>query len=290
MVLMVVVVTTFATAQEAAKQYDGLRDQANQWATSRLLASLLNTSAPVEELIETQVVSTSCSAEERSDEQPARQQPATLTTYRLIETKSTDAPQRDEAIRIAVNETPATFDMQHSELSEANRESLERLDEVARLTEKNHFAELEALGQLEEAKESLGAPDEHDTEDDSVAHTQAAMHFINRVITQVPSPRVSETDSIAVRARAAADARVQQRAARRAVRILQERTERPVRFELKRIKKGDQTSGTTTMLRAANSGSTVDAATAEDAECELRGQLAVQDIDGTSPQSAPSGE
>ena len=81
MVLVVVVVTTFATAQEAVKQYDGLREQANEWATSRLLASLLNTSAPGEELIETQTVSnSSCSVEERRDEQPARRQPATLTT------------------------------------------------------------------------------------------------------------------------------------------------------------------------------------------------------------------
>jgi hypothetical protein len=291
MVLVVVVVTTFATAQEAVKQYDGLREQANEWATSRLLASLLNTSAPGEELIETQTVSSSaiCSAEGIREEQPARQQPATLATYHVIETKSAGAPQLDEATHIAVNdETPATFDTQHFELSEADGESLARLDEVALLTDKNQFAELEALSQPEEAKEPEGAPDANDTEDDSIVHTQEALHFINRVITETP-PRISETDISAIRARAAADARVQQRAARRALRVLQERTERPVKFEFKIIKKGDRTSGTATPLRAANSGSPSDAA-AEDARCGLPAHLAFQDIAAASAQDASDGE
>jgi hypothetical protein len=291
MVLLVVVVTTFATAQEAVKQYDGLREQANEWATSRLLASLLNTSAPGEELIETQTVSSSstiCTAEEIRDEQPARQQSATLATYHLIETKSAGAPQLDEATDIAVNETPATFDTQHFELSEADRESFERLDEVALLTDKNQFAQLEALTQPEEAKEPVGAPDADDTEDDSIVHTQETLHFINRVITETPA-RISETDILAIRARAAADARAHQRAARRAIRVLQERTERPVKFEFKLIKKSDQTSGTATPLRAANSGSPVDAA-AKDAECGLPAHLALQDIAAASQQSASDGE
>lgn len=281
MVLVVVVVTTLATAQEAVKQYSGLREQANEWATSRLLASLLNTSAPGAELIETQTVSSSfvtCSAGERSDEQPVRRQPATLTTYRTIGIKSTAASQRDEAIHIAVDENSAQLDRQHFELSETDGESLEHLEEVAVLTEKNQFAELDALGLLEEAKE----PDAHDAEDDSIAHTQTAIHFINRIITEAP-PATSEMDiTAAVRARAAADARAQQRAARRALRVLQERTDGGVKFEMKIIKKGDRVSGTATPMRAATSGRAVDAA---DAECELPARPALQDIAGTSPNS-----
>src|ERR1043165_7767386 len=90
MVLMVVLVTTFATAQEAVKQYDGFREQANEWASSRLLASLLNTSAaPDEGSPEAQNTSSTvatCSAGERMDMQtPLRRQSATLSIYRSEE-------------------------------------------------------------------------------------------------------------------------------------------------------------------------------------------------------------
>jgi len=285
MVLVVVAVTTFATAREAVKQYDGLREQANEWATSRLLTSLLNTSAPVEELIETQTVSSSstiCAVEERSDEQPVRRQLATLTTRQSIKTKSNVAPQLEEVMHVAVNETPAQLDRQHFELSDADRKSLERLNDVALLTEKNQFAGLEALGELEETQEPENERDDH-AEDDSIAHTQAAIHFVNRVLAEVPA-RMSETNIKAVRARAEADALVQQRAATRALRVLQERTERRVKFELKIIKKGDRTSGTATPIRAANSGRPVVVA-ADNAECALPVQPALQDIAGTSPNS-----
>ncbi len=290
MALVVAVVTTFATAQEAVKQYDGLREQANEWATSTLLASLLNTSAPGEELIEAQTASSyTCSVEAGREEQPARRQIATLATYQLIETKSPTALQRDEAIHIADNETTAPFDAQRFELSDANTESFERQNEVAFLADKNHVAELEVPGQTEEVTaERVGAPEEHDA--DSIVDTQTAMHLANRLIAQTPPPRVSETDIAAVRVRAAADARVQWRAARRALKVLQERTGPPVKFEMKIIRKGDQTSAAATMLRAANCDDRLDAPAEEGAEDELPAQLALRDIGGTSPQSAASDE
>lgn len=286
MTMLVVLVTTFATAQEVARQYDGLREQANEWASSRLLASLLNTSAPEEVLLEAQAVSAvsaSCSAVERSGE-PARQR-ATQTTNQLIETKSATVQQRDEASHIAINGIPAPLDTQHVELSEARRELLESITEVALLADKNHAVELEALGQPEAIEEQSSAPEDNDADADSDIHAKPEMRFINRVITEAP-PRASETD-INV-ARAAIDARVQTRATMRAVRILQERAGRPIRLELKIIRKGDPPSGTTPApLRAANSASQIDAAPTPD---ELPAPPAFEDIAAESPNSACASE
>lgn len=286
MVLVVVAITTFATAHEAIKQYDGLREQASEWATSRLLATLLNTSAPAEELTDAQTVyASSRSVEQIRAEQPARQQSAPLTTYRLTKSVSSGAPQSDEATLIAVNETPARIETQHFELSEDDQESFERLSEVALLAEKSQAAKLDALGHLEEANEPEGAAGDDDAVDEAIEHTRAAIYFDNRANIE-GTPHVGETmDIIAVRARAAADSLVQLRAARRALRALQERTVRPVRSGMRIIKKGNPTSATTT-LRAAGPRDWINAAT-EDAECGPHGQLALHDTIG---ESAASGE
>jgi hypothetical protein len=288
MVLIVVLVTTFATAQEAVKQYDGLREQANEWATSTLLSSLLNTAAPEEELVQAQltaVTSSSCSAAERSDE-PA-QQPATQTASHQVETKSAALQHRDEAIRIAVNESPAPVDTQHIELSEAGREALDSINVIALLTDKDHGAELESLSQPEGMEEPESAPVDHDEDADSDAHAKPELHFINRVITET-SPRLSEADINAIRARAASDALVQIRAARRAVKVLQERAGRPIRVELKLIKKGDQQSGAgVAPLRAAQSAPRLDAADTPDA---LPAPPALQQPAATSANGACASE
>jgi hypothetical protein len=231
------------------------------------------------------VYASSRSVEQIRVGQPARQQSAPLTTYRLTKSVSSGAPQSDEATLIAVNETPARIETQHFELSEADRESFERLSEVAFLAEKSQAVELDALGHLEEANEPEGAADDDDAADEAIEHTRAAIYFDNRVNTE-GTPHAGETmDIIAVRARAAADSHVQLRAARRALRALQERTARPVKSEMRNIKKGNPTSATTT-LRAANTRGRINAAT-EDAECGPHGQLALQDI---IVESAASGE
>jgi hypothetical protein len=298
-VLMVVLVTTLATAQEAVRQYDGLREQANEWASSRLLASLLNTSAPAEASPEAQTTAvaatiTSCSAEERKDLEPSvREQSATLSLHQLIETKSAEArPVAGAATRIALDEIPAPLDRQHVELGEADRETLEAHNEIALLTNKNHEVELpESLDQSEEIEAPERAPVEHDTDYDSSVHATPEMHFINRIITAA-SPRVSETDIEAVRARAAADALVQTRAARKALKVLQERSGRPIRLELKIIRKGDQPGGIAPLppaapLRAANSASRTSAAPLPD---ESPAPPALHDLAAEIPNSACASE
>lgn len=256
-VMLVVLVTTIVTAQEAIKQYDDLKEQAGAWATSTLWASFLNTSssAPEEELLEVQTA-TSCSVKEMPDDHSHR--PETLTLSWVSDIKSINGQQRAETNQNIRIEYSTLKDKQHSDSHETAEETIEQMTEVALLAQHTGAKDVEQSEPEGEATEPDAARD-NDTDDDPIVHAEREASFtsrtLNRVLVEVSTLGV-DADAPVPQARAAFEARVQARAIKRAAKALQDSIDRGRRIELKRIRRGatvDPQNAASMSLRAENS-------------------------------------
>lgn len=248
MAMLVVLVTTVVTAQEAVKQYDNLRAQAGAWATSGLWASLLNNSAPEEEQLEVQPATCSVKAT------PGAQVQETRTPGQIIAIKGFNAQQRDAASQPMRIELSALEDKQHSDLNEAAADKFERIGEVALLTE---HSGVEAEERSQPEAQITTEPDTAEDES-SIEHAEQDVHVITRTLNRAVAEQVSHVVDASVPAqetRAAFETRAQVRAIKRAARALQD-VERGKRIELRILRRGNPVappSPALISLRAENS-------------------------------------
>jgi hypothetical protein len=257
MAMLVVLVTTVVTAQEAVKQYDDLKAQAGAWATSRLWASLLNSSAPEEKSLEAQPAT--CSVKET----PNNPSQETWTPGQVIVIKGFKDQQRDAASQPIRIELSALEDKHHNDPGEAAADKFEHLGEVALLSE-------QPGGEAEERSqpEALTAEPETVTDDaadeDSINHAErnqaerdvhAVSRISNRAVVEGVAP-VFDSPALVQETRAAFETQARLRVIRRAAKALLDNAERGKRIELRILRRGnpaDRPSPASISLRAENS-------------------------------------
>lgn len=258
-VMLVVLVTTIVTAQEAFKQYDDLKAQAAAWATSRLWASLLSTpSAPEEESPEEQRAA--CTAQKLPTDN-SRQSQSLMSSHANDTGNTNSHEERAAANQTIKNESDALEDKHHFDTSEATAEPFEQTSEVALLTEQSSV-EAEEGGQ----PEALSAePDTNSAQDDAVDEDsrryaeQQEAHSISRALKHAVAEEISNGVDLSVPAqetRALVETRAQARAIRRAVKALHDSIDRSKRIELRIIRRErrvDPHDAANISLRAENS-------------------------------------
>jgi hypothetical protein len=252
MAMLVVLVTTVVTAQEAVKQYHDLKAQAGAWATSRLWASLLNNSAPEEKSLEVQPAM--CSVKQT----PTNPSQETWMPRQVIVIKGFKDQQRDAASQPIRIELSALEDKHHNDPGEAAADKFERIGEVALLSEQTG-------GEAEERSQPEALTAEPDTatddavDENSIDHAEQEVHVISRILNRAVTEEVSQVVDASApshETRAAFETQARLRAIKRAAKALQDNVERGKRIELRIIRRGnpvDRSSPTSISLRAENS-------------------------------------
>ena len=286
MAMLVVLVTTVVTAQEAVKQYDNLKAQAGAWATSRLWASLLNNSAPEEKSLEVQPAT--CSVKETPDASLQE----TRTPGRIIVIKGFNAQQRDAASQPIRIELTALEDKQHSDRSEAAADKFERLSEVALLTEQSGGEAEESNAPEAQITAEPDAAGDDAVDESSIVHSKQDVQVISRTLNRAVAEEVShvvDARSAPVReTHSAFETQAHLRAIRRAAKALQD-VERGKRIELRIIKRGgsvDPPRPTSISLSAEN----ISVPPAEDFPDAPPSQIASQHTASLSTDSACASE
>jgi hypothetical protein len=257
-VMLVVLVTTIVTAQEAVKQYDDLKAQAAAWATSRLWASLLSTSsAPEEESPEEQRAD--CYAKEPTGDDS--RQPQSLMSTHVNDTENINGDERAAVNQTIRSESRALEDKHHFDANEATAETFERTSEVALLTEQSNVeAEEASLPETLSAEQDTTTTQDDAVDEDSPVHAdQEEAHSISRALKRAVAEEVStgvDASTPVQETRAAVETRVQARAIRRAVKALHDSIDRSRRIELRIIRRErrvDPHNAAHISLRAENS-------------------------------------
>lgn len=232
---MVVLVTTLTTAQEALKQYDGLRAEAAEWARLGLWAGLLSSYVPQTEPHRAQPET--CSAKPAGERSQQSYQAALAQTLKSEKDRAHGQDQTSSSGRALL-----------STLADNHRHaSVEAITDAAAsavaLLTTARDAELEALGeQISETAESPGAlPDERD-EHDGVAPTVHTLRTV-RIAGLAADPGATDTASraavadseAALRETHAARSQAQKvKAIKKALKAIQIQLDRATRQELSR--------------------------------------------------------
>ena len=278
MMLLVVLVTTVVTAQEAIKQYDDLKEQAGAWATSRLWASFLSTNAAEEESPQQSAIA--CSLKETIGDHSTQQEAWMPVQVNEVKSINNSQQQRAEAGHIVRIEIPALRDKQHNDVNPVGEAALERIGEVALLTEQTGL-EIEEPSQLETQTTELDTAEGDEWDEHSIVHAEQQRE-VSRTLTRM----AAQQTLLAVDAGGAPlnqtivvpEARVQAKAIRKAIKALQDNVDRDRRIELRIIRRGrraDSQNATSMSLRAKNN-SAASATTLTDAllHTEINSQLA----------------
>lgn len=245
MVILVVMVTTLTTAQEALKQYDSLKEQAAMWATSGLWAGFLNSSDPAPQTMRPQ--SETCSMNQPGAEPQPSDRPPFAQTIR-IEIVKADGPEqstrpaaRAELLPLAGNHRDARV--------EAIEQAGPAAREVALLVAARELEELEELGQR--ADETDGpiralAVGRDKKGIDLAGYTWRTVRLAGlapaRTVTMEAAPLAagSDHDEALRQTRSAAAARAQSqkiKTMKKALRLLQLQLDRAARQELSRAER-----------------------------------------------------
>ncbi|HEY6189893.1 MAG TPA: hypothetical protein VIW80_19725 [Pyrinomonadaceae bacterium] len=234
MVMLVVLVTTITTAQEALKQYDTLRAQAQGWATLRLWTGFINTYTPQDEMLEATEEVASCPASPAEDEHDLRQDaPAQAQS---IEARMTGGQKHDAAGHVASVEASTPEPEHHADSQEATESAFEHTGEVAMLAETVAAMPVETDDRETEPAEPLDSSDDS-AEEISALHSLREVRLAGRDRNQeleVIAPQAIEaasTDAALHRVRLASRAKA--RAMRRAIRVIQIQLDRAAKAELK---------------------------------------------------------
>ncbi len=254
MMALVVLITTVVTAQEAVKQYDDIKEQAGAWATSRLWASFLSTNAPEEELIEEQAVT--YSVKEITGDHSPRQEtrmPGQVNDIKSISIVQQRARAESHTTRV---ELPALKDKQHNDPNPAGEAALERISEVALLTEQAGV-EAEEPGQPETQTTEPDATENDTTENHSIIYAeQREASFNSRTLKRISAEEsllAVDAATLVPHTITVSEARAQARAIKRAIKALQETVDRGRRIELRIIRRErrvETQNGTSMSLRA----------------------------------------
>jgi hypothetical protein len=236
MVIMVVMVTTLTTAQEALKQYEGLKAQAAAWATSGLWTGFLNSYEQPSETLRAQ--SNTCSVIQPGEESQQSYHPALAQTIRM---ESVKAHRQEQSARALHPELLPLEDNQHDDHVEAVEQALESAGEVARLAD---TGEPEGAGEPgAQAADAIRAlPGRQDEDEVNLAgHTLRALRLVSfapgRAATDASPLNAAADPEAALRQPRAAAPRVQAqkvRAMKKALRLLQLQLDRAARQELSR--------------------------------------------------------
>jgi hypothetical protein len=251
MAMLVVLVTTVVTAHEAVKQYDDLKAQAGAWATSRLWASLLNTSAPEEKSLEVQPAT--CSVKETPDGHTQ----GTWTHGQVVVIKGFNGQQRDASSQLIRIELSALEDKQHSDASEEAADKFERIGEVALLSKQSGGEAEESNAPEAQITAEPDAAQDDTVDESSVVHSEQHVQVISRTLNRAVAEEVShvvDARAPVQETRSAFETRMQMRAIKIAAKALQN-IERGKRIELRIIKRGDSVDPprpTSISLRAEN--------------------------------------
>src|SRR5215210_2115291 len=159
MTLLVVMITTMTTAQEAFKQYDGLKAQAERWATLRLWTGFLSAYTPQDEPLEAQAFA--CSAYPAPSE-PTQHRVA-IAPGHAIEIQSAQDQERHSANHVAPLEALALEDEHRDEAAQAGERASARIEEIALLAEHGDDAAQETGEQMEASTYTHGlSEDRHE--------------------------------------------------------------------------------------------------------------------------------
>lgn len=236
MVMLVVMVTTLTTAQEALKQYDGLRAQAQGWATLRLLTGFINAYTPQDDSTEAQAVVT-CSASQLRTER-AHPLDAPAQEARFLEAQIT--VKRDAANQLAGVESLIPEAGHHNDSPEVPESEFERIGEVAMLAETVEVLPEEPGDDVEEPAEFDDFSDDS-SEEVATLHTLRDVRHTDRALNRdltVIAPRKSDTASPVAalhKARLASrtEAQLKARTIRRALKVIQIQIEKAAKVELR---------------------------------------------------------
>lgn len=233
MVMLVVMVTTITTAQEALKQYDTLRAQAQEWATLKLWTGFINAYTPQDETLEAEEVA-SCPASSAPDEHALRQDAPAQT--KSLEARMTVGQKRDAADHVASVETSITEAEHHAGSQEATESTFELTGEVAMLAEPGDATPEETDERETESAEQVDSSDDSD-EEISALRALREVRLVGRDPNQeldVVAPPTSEAASHeAALHRARLASRSKARAMKRAIRVIQIQLERAAKVELR---------------------------------------------------------
>ncbi len=223
MAALVVTITTLTTAQEAFKQYDGLKTEAAAWATMRLWTGFLGSYTPPDEPYRAQL--TTCHVGPTSEEP---QQSAAPSLAQTVRSESAGARRQQ-----AANEAPRvelfSLDDDHRSASvEAVREALASVREVELL---NAHEDREAEGPGEQSDE---------TDVEQASHRLPKVRFASGPVMEA-APLIADADSdeaLRQQTRAASRTQAQKaRAMKRALRFLQIFRDKAAKQELSRVER-----------------------------------------------------
>jgi hypothetical protein len=239
MVIMVVMVTTLTTAQEALKQYDSLRAQAATWATSGLWAGFLNSYAqPAEQAPQSfRAQAETCSANQPGQQPQPSDRPALAQTIRIeiVKAERPEQPTRTPRAELL----PLTSNHREGR-AEASRQLGPTAQEVALLVAAR---ELEATGELVEETAGpihvlTGGQDGNELE--LAGHTLRTVRVAGfaPARAQVTEANPLSADLRQTRSDAATRAQAQKvKAMKKALRLLQLQIDRAARQELSRAQR-----------------------------------------------------
>jgi hypothetical protein len=235
MVMLVVMVTTLTTAQEAFRQYDGLKAQARDWATLRLLTGFINAYTPQDDSPDSQGVT--CSVNQTPSESSlAHDAPAQDAGFReaqIIVKRDTS----NHVARVALLTPEAEH---HSDSLEASEIESEHAGEVAMLAETVEALPEDMDDDVEETTEQHNSSDDN-AEEGATVHRLREVRRIDRTLNRdltVTAPTASDTASLDAalhKARVASrtDAQMKVKALKRALKVIQIQLEKAAKVELR---------------------------------------------------------
>jgi len=234
--MLVVMVTALTTAQEALKQYDGLKAQAREWATLRLLTGFINAYTPQDESLEAQAV-TSCSASQMPSE-PSLPLNTPAQGARFLEAQF--VVKRDAANQVASVELLTPETEHHNDSREVTEIEFERTGEVARLPETVDVSPEDTGDDVEEATEQVNSSD-NSAEEVATVHTLREVRHTGRslnpdlTVIAPPASEAANLDAALHKARVAsrAEAQAKVKALKRALKIIQIQVEKAAKVELR---------------------------------------------------------
>jgi hypothetical protein len=236
LVILVAMVTTLTTAQEALKQYDGLKAQAAAWATSGLWTGFLNSYDQPSTTLRAQANTYPVIQPSRESQQPDRQ--ALAQTIRIERVKAHGPEQSARAVTAQL--LPLEDNHQDGE-AQAVKQALESLGEVALLADTSKLEEPDE--QIDERAEPVRALPVRQDENgiDLAGHTLRTVRLLSlapgRTATDA-GPLTTDADPEAALRQTRAAARAQKsRAVKKALRLLQLQLDRAARQELSRAER-----------------------------------------------------
>jgi hypothetical protein len=239
MVMLVVMVTTLTTAQEALKQYDGLKAQAREWATLRLLTGFINAYTPPDDSLEAKAAT--CSASQMTSE-PTLPQDAPAQAARSIEARIN--LKRDAAAHVAGIEFPTPEAEHHNDSRVVTEEiaetGFEHIGEVAMLAETVDASPEETIDDAEETAEPLNSSDD-DSDEVATVHTLREARRTDRALNRdltVIAPSASDAAKLdaalhKTRVASRADAQTKVKVLKRALKVIQIQIEKAAKAELR---------------------------------------------------------